>query len=132
MLFARRLRRGVREGTITQSVRIWMQPHVKVGSKYKMDEGFIEVDAIDAIEASDVTPELARACGFNDVIDMLGIAQHGRGRNFYLTRFHYLGPGAAPAPTTSEDASERPARGPASRRSGRLAPTRAEPRRRGS
>ena len=93
MVFAKRLREGVRRGEITCSVRIWMGPRVKVGGRYRMDEGEIEIDSIEPIGFPDITPELARASGFQGVIDLLKIAKHGRGENFYLIRFHYLAPG---------------------------------------
>ena len=47
MMFAKRLREGVRRGEITCSVRIWMRPHVTVGARYRMGEGEIEVDSIE-------------------------------------------------------------------------------------
>jgi hypothetical protein len=90
--FERRLRDGVRRGTITCSVRIWMRPHVKVGGRYRMEEGEIEVDAIFPIEMADITPELARESGFKGVVDLLKVAKHGRGENVYLIRFHYVPP----------------------------------------
>ena len=89
MVFTKRLREGVRRGTITCSVRIWTRPHVKVGGRYRMDEGEIEVDSIRAIRLADITPDLARRSGFNDVADLLAIAKHGRGDNLDLIRFHY-------------------------------------------
>src|SRR5436190_5882376 len=92
MVFTRRLREGVRRGEITCSVRIWMRPHVKIGGRYRMDQGEIEVDAILPIELADITPELARASGFKGVVDLLKIAKHGRGENVYLIRFHYIAP----------------------------------------
>src|SRR5271154_4101777 len=90
MMFAKRLREGVRRGEITCSVRIWMRPHVKVGGRYRMDEGEIEVDSIETIGFPDITPELARESGFLGVLDLLKIAKHGRGENIYLVRFHYV------------------------------------------
>jgi hypothetical protein len=90
--FDKRLREGVRRGQITCSVRIWMRPHVKVGGRYAMEEGEIEVDAILPIELRDITPELARASGFKGVVDLLKVAKHGRGENVYLVRFHYVAP----------------------------------------
>lgn len=39
MMFAKRLRDGVREGRITTSIRIWQSPRVTVGRRYAM-EGF--------------------------------------------------------------------------------------------
>ncbi len=93
MMFAKRLREGVRRGEITCSVRIWMSPRVKVGGRYRMDDGEIEVDSIETIGFPDITPELARESGFLGVLDLLKIAKHGRGENIYLVRFHYVARG---------------------------------------
>ena len=92
MLFARRLREGVRRGEITCTVRIWTRPHVKVGNRYRMEEGEIEVDSIEPIGLPDITPELARASGFLGVLDLLKVAKHGPGDKVYLIRFHYIPP----------------------------------------
>ena len=91
-MFTKRLREGVRRGEITCSVRIWTRPHVKVGGRYKMEEGEIEVDSIEPIGLPDIPPELARASGFLGVVDLLKVANHGRGDNIYLVRFHYVPP----------------------------------------
>jgi len=92
MVFTKHLRDGVRRGDITCSVRMWTRPHVKVGGRYKMEEGEIEVDSIEPIGLPDITPELARASGFLGVVDLLKVANHGRGSNIYLVRFHYVRP----------------------------------------
>ncbi len=92
MVFAKRLREGVRLGKITCSVRIWTRPHVKVGARYRMEEGEIEVDSITPIGLPDITGELARESGFLGVVDLLNVAKHGKGVNIYLIRFHYLPP----------------------------------------
>jgi hypothetical protein len=57
-----------------------------------MDEGEIEVDSIELIGFSDITPELARESGFLGVLDLLKVAKHGKGENIYLVRFHYVPP----------------------------------------
>ena len=67
-----------------------MRPHVKVGSRYRMDEGEIEVDSIEPIGFRDITPMLARESGFLGLIDLLKVAKHGKGENIYLIRFHYV------------------------------------------
>src|SRR5713101_8059782 len=92
MTFTKRLRDGIRRGEITCSVRIWMRPHVKVGNRYRMEEGEVEVDSILPISFADITPELARASGFKGVVDLLKVAKHGKGENVYLVRFHYVPP----------------------------------------
>jgi hypothetical protein len=92
MIFTKRLRQGVRDGSITCSVRIWQRPHVKVGGIYPMEEGHILVESIRQIELQDVTGELARRSGFQGVVDLLKVAKHGPGTNVYLIEFHYLSP----------------------------------------
>src|SRR2546430_11898852 len=94
MVFTKRLRDGIRRGRIRCSVRIWTRPHVKVGGRYRMDEGHIVVDSIASIELAHITDDLARESGFASVEDLLQIAKHGSGDNIYLIRFHYLRPGA--------------------------------------
>jgi hypothetical protein len=89
MQFTKRLRDGVRRGEITCSVRIWTRPHVKVGGRYGMEGGEIEVDAIRPISFADITPALARRSGFKGVVDLLKTAKHGAGHNVYLVEFHY-------------------------------------------
>lgn len=84
------LRDAVRSGAITASVRIWQSPRVAAGKRYRMEEGEIEVDSIVPIASDDITPALARECGFEGVQDLLKLARHGRGENVYLVRFHYI------------------------------------------
>ena len=92
ILFTKRLREGVRRGEITCSVRIWKRLHVKAGARYPMEEGQIEIDSITPIGLPDITPQLAQASGFLGVLDLLKVAQHGKGENIYLVHFHYLPP----------------------------------------
>ncbi len=89
MVFMKRLREPIRLGKITCSVRIWTRPHVKVGGRYKMGLGHIEVESVQAITLADITPQLARRSGFKGIVDLLKTANHGRGRNIYLIDFHY-------------------------------------------
>jgi len=92
MVFTKRLRERVRSGEITCSVRIWMSPRVRVGARYPMELGEIEIDSIEPIGLPDITPELARESGFLGVVDLLKVAKHGKGERIYLVRFHYLPP----------------------------------------
>jgi hypothetical protein len=92
MMFAKRLREGVREGRITCSVRIWTRPHVRVGGIYPMEGGHIVVESILPISLADITGELARRSGFDGVVALLKVAKHGPGRNVYLIEFHYIPP----------------------------------------
>jgi hypothetical protein len=81
MVFTKRLRERVRRGEITCSVRIWKRPHVKVGGRYRMEEGEIEVDSIEPLGFPEITPQLARESGFLGLVDLLKVARHGKGEN---------------------------------------------------
>jgi hypothetical protein len=90
MQFTKRLREGVRTGEITCTVRFWTRLQVRVGGRYRVEDGEVEVDSIEPIGFPDITPALARASGFAGVLDLLKVAKHGRGEKIYLIRFHYV------------------------------------------
>ena len=102
MQFTKRLREGIRRGRIKSTIRIWMNPRVKVGGRYRMDEGHVVVDSIAPISIDDITYDLARESGFESVEALLEMARHGRGDNVYLIRFHYLPPGGWDIPKQNE------------------------------
>lgn len=89
MVFTKRLHAAIMAGEITCSVRIWQRPHVKVGGRYRLGPGAVEVTALREIELADITPALARRSGFAGVVDLLKIAKHGPGENVYLIDFEY-------------------------------------------
>ena len=89
MMFTKRLREPVMRGEVTCSVRIWQKPHVKVGGRYALGPGHIEVTSIKQITLAHITPELARRSGFAGVVDLLKIAKHGPGEKVYLIEFEY-------------------------------------------
>jgi hypothetical protein len=112
--FTKRLHDRIRLGEITCSVRIWMRPHVKVGGRYKLGDGEIEVEAVIPIQLRDITRALARESGFADVDDLLATAKHGRGESVYLVHFRYVRPQGRPSRTPV-----RRAAAPGARRRGR-------------
>ena len=93
MVFTKHLREPVLRGEITCSVRIWQRPHVKVGGRYALGPGSIEVTSIRQITLDHITPELARRSGFAGVVDLLKVAKHGPGENVYLVEFEYRAEG---------------------------------------
>ena len=94
MVFTKRLRPRIRSGRIRSTIRIWTSAKVKVGGRYRMDDGHVVVDSITPIRMKDITDDLARESGFDGVKDLLGTAKHGSGGKIFLIRFHYLPPGA--------------------------------------
>jgi hypothetical protein len=107
MTFLKELREGIRRGRIRCSVRVWTRAHVKVGGRYRMDDGHVVVDSITPIEVEEVTYDLARESGFASVDDLLRVARHGRGNEMYLIRFHYLPPGGWEVPASSRPVGRR-------------------------
>lgn len=87
--FTKRLHAPIIRGEVTCSVRIWQRRHVKVGGRYRLGDGFIEVTSIRRISLADITPELARRSGFRGVVDLLKVAKHGSGDRVYLIEFKY-------------------------------------------
>ncbi|MBS1804403.1 MAG: ASCH domain-containing protein [Acidobacteria bacterium] len=102
MQFTKKLREGVRKGEITCTVRIWSRLQVRVGGRYKMEEGEVEVDSIEPIGFPDITPELARASGFAGVLGLLKVAKHGKGERIFLIRFHYVRPKRKASPSRKD------------------------------
>lgn len=89
MVFAKQLRDRVRSGEITLSVRIWMMPRVKVGGRYPLFPGWIEVKSIEEIGFEEITEEMAVESGFVSFKDLLATAKHGRGERVFVIRFRY-------------------------------------------
>ena len=85
----KRLREPVMRGEITCSIRIWQRPQVKVGGRYRLGPGAIEVTALREIGLEDISPELARRGGFAGVVDLLKTAKHGPGERIFLVEFEY-------------------------------------------
>jgi len=92
MMFAKRLREGIREGRITSTIRIWHRPRVRVGGIYPMENGHVAVRSIRQISIGDISGEMARQSGFEGVVDLLKVAKHGSGTNVYLIDFDYIAP----------------------------------------
>jgi hypothetical protein len=65
-MFSRELREAVASGEITVSIRLWGRPKVKVGSQYTTAGVVIEIDSIELMPFSAVTPEDVRCAGEPD------------------------------------------------------------------
>lgn len=90
MMFARQLRERVRSGEITSSVRIWLTPRVKVGGRYRLLEGFIEVTRLQEVDLDDVTEAIAKEGGFESLEALMKTARHGRGERVFIVDFVWV------------------------------------------
>jgi hypothetical protein len=94
MMFAKPLRERVRSGEITTSVRLWQRPQVKVGGRYPLLDGVIEVTRLQEIDLSDVTDAMARKGGFENLDALMETARHGRGERVFLVDFVFVPSGS--------------------------------------
>jgi hypothetical protein len=107
MLFQRRFHERIAKGEIGCTVRIWQRPHVKVGGRYALGRGAIVVDKIHETRLDDITPALARRCGFESLVDLMKVAKHGPGERVFVIDFHYdSNAGARPVPSTGPVSAE--------------------------
>jgi hypothetical protein len=61
--FSPDLREGVLDGSITLTYRLWTRPQVKVGGRYRIGPGAIEIDDMELVPFDSVTPAEVRRCG---------------------------------------------------------------------
>ena len=64
--FSPELRDGLASGRITLSFRLWQRPKVKVGGQYATGAVRIEIDSIEMVPFSSVTPADVRRSGEKD------------------------------------------------------------------
>ena len=89
MQFTKKLRKRIVNGEITTTIRIWKRSHVKIGGRYRLEEGAIVVTSITEISLQDISPQLAKDSGFDGIVDLLKTAKHGLGQVIYFIRFYY-------------------------------------------
>ena len=66
MEFSNELRSDVLAGDITLSVRLWRRPRVKLGGRYRVEFGQIEVDSIELVAFAAITEDDVRRAGEPD------------------------------------------------------------------
>ena len=67
MQFSPDLREAVLAGEITLTFRLWTRPQVKVGGRYRVGPGTIEVDEMEMVPFGSVTRAEVRRCGETDL-----------------------------------------------------------------
>ena len=76
MQFSPELRDDVASGDITVSFRLWRRPKVKAGGRYPVGPVVIEVDSIELVPFSSVTPTDVRRTGEQDREELRRRAAH--------------------------------------------------------
>jgi hypothetical protein len=96
MEFSRELRNDVLAGDITLSVRLWKQPRVKRGGRYRVGLGEIEIDDIELVPFSAITARDVRRAGEPDRETLRRRAAHAgpidEDTLVYRIEFHAVSP----------------------------------------
>jgi hypothetical protein len=74
--FSKDLREDVLDGRITLTFRLWRQPKVKTGGRYRVGDGAVEVDAIELVPFSSIDAADVRSCGEADIESLRSRAAH--------------------------------------------------------
>jgi hypothetical protein len=97
MQFSRELRNAVLGGDITLSVRLWTRPQVKLGGRYRVGLGEIEIDAMELVPFSAITARDVRRAGEPDRETLRRRAAHAgpidEDTLVYRIEFHAVAPG---------------------------------------
>ena len=75
-MFSRELREAVANGDITVSIRLWSRPRVKEGGRYETAGVVIEVDSVELLPFSAITPDDLRRAGEPDLEALRRRAAH--------------------------------------------------------
>jgi hypothetical protein len=94
--FSRELRSDVLAGEITLSIRLWKRPQVKIGGRYPVGFGEIEIDAIEHVPFAAVTAEDVERAGEPDRETLRRRAAHAgpidEDTLVYRVEFHVVSP----------------------------------------
>ncbi len=95
--FSPELRNDVLAEDITLSVRLWKRPRVKLGGRYRVGPGEIEVDAVELVPFAAVTAQDVRRAGEPDLETLRQRAAHSgpidEDTLVYRIEFHVVRPG---------------------------------------
>lgn len=96
MNFSRELRDDVLSGDITLSFRLWRRPKVRPGGRYPVGPGYIEVDSVELMPYSAITPADLRRTGEKDMESLRQRAAHAGPITgdtlLYRVEFHVVAP----------------------------------------
>lgn len=76
MEFSRELRPDVITGDITVSYRLWRRPKVRVGGRYPVGPAHIEIDSVELMPFSAISPDDVRRSGEQDLQALRRRAAH--------------------------------------------------------
>jgi hypothetical protein len=103
LLFERRLREGIRDGTITVAFRRWRRPQVVAGRRYRTGADMIEVDSVDVVDVDAITAADAARAGYPSAAGLAADLRGAAELPIFRIRFRRL---AEPDPRATLAATE--------------------------
>jgi hypothetical protein len=95
MEFSRELRSSVLSGDITVSFRLWQRPQVKPGGRYRVADGYIEVESVELTPFAFIDEADIRRAGETDRESLRLRAAHAGPihdeTTLYRIEFHLVG-----------------------------------------
>lgn len=105
MLFKQPILEQIAAGQVTLAFRRWKRATVKAGGTLQTPIGVLGIQAVDAIDPGQITPQAARRAGFGVVGDLLDSLRPHQGT---LYRIEFARIGDDPRIALREDANLRP------------------------
>lgn len=90
MLFERRLRDGLHDGTITLAFRRWQRPQVVAGQRYRTGLDIVAADAVDVVPVEEIDSAQAAEAGYASSADLLADLRGSSDLPLYRIRFRRL------------------------------------------
>jgi hypothetical protein len=95
VLFEQRAWAGIEDGSITETFRRWKRRQAVAGGKYRTPAGIIEADAVDIVDARDISDADATCAGYSDAAALVADLRGTDDLPIYRIRFHLV-PGPDP------------------------------------
>lgn len=89
VLFPQRLAGAIADGSMTLTFRRWKRLQAKVGGRYRTPGGFVDVDAIDVVDETDITDDEARRAGYATARELIADLPPPAGGPVYRLAFHH-------------------------------------------
>ncbi|HET6834154.1 MAG TPA: hypothetical protein VFH30_09805 [Acidimicrobiales bacterium] len=91
MLFPQRFWSGLADGSVELAFRRWRRAGVKAGGTQLTPTGVLAIDAVDAVDLGDITPDDALRAGYRDRAELLAELERHPDGTLYRIAFHHAG-----------------------------------------
>jgi hypothetical protein len=92
MLISQAHLQGIAAGTITLAFRRWHSPTVKAGGSLRTPIGVLAIEAVDVVQANDITGAMAEAAGFASREELVAELAKRPDGAIYRVRLRLAGP----------------------------------------